>query len=488
LEAAILLLDAVVLGSATPGTETGQARASSDVAGSQFGDIVRKLLGECGITTAKEDGIRAGQQTTEQEKEPETGSSSESVEMAFQMQCLLGSAGVVKELPEVVVPTVNSAPAPSQEADRPVSSTLGLWKQDDTLSEAAPAYSSGLPGQVEVIGRPVDKPVDVPQEQYLLEDAPNVSGIHQQETVIALEEQSVTDDTQAAEKTVDPKLEISLEQTRKDAEQAEVGLDGRSEPKNLTVDTSKVDVKLTDTHKSSYVSVEANPSIAQTNRIEINAAAGTPVEGEFVDVSSAVRPVEHSDIKRDTSQGQPAQNPVMTLPSEAHITEVRGAEVVQAAQDNLPTEQVASAKMIHQIVIAAKVQMTDSRTDMTLRLDPPHLGMLKMNVTVAEGVVSATLHTSTEAARQILQSDLSSLRQALADSGINVDTINVSVGTDSGSGQLWNPHSGGHNPASEGKPQSGPWHAYEALSTDTGADLPAETVLSTGVGRLNLLA
>jgi flagellar hook-length control protein FliK len=78
---------------------------------------------------------------------------------------------------------------------------------------------------------------------------------------------------------------------------------------------------------------------------------------------------------------------------------------------------------------------------MTMRLDPPHLGTIQMNVAVNHGMVTATIETSTESARQMLQSDMTTLKQALSDAGINVDAINVSVSTDLNQG--WRPPTGG---------------------------------------------
>lgn len=74
---------------------------------------------------------------------------------------------------------------------------------------------------------------------------------------------------------------------------------------------------------------------------------------------------------------------------------------------------------------------------MTMRLDPPHLGTVHMSVISTGGAVTAVLQTSSEAAKQILDANVASLREALANSGINIDSINVSVG--GGPDQGWNP-------------------------------------------------
>lgn len=91
-------------------------------------------------------------------------------------------------------------------------------------------------------------------------------------------------------------------------------------------------------------------------------------------------------------------------------------------------EPTLRSSVIHQIVKTAKVNLFDTHADMTLRLDPPYLGTIHMKVIAEQGVVTANLKTSTETARQILEADMSLLRQSLADAGIHVDAISVSVG------------------------------------------------------------
>jgi hypothetical protein len=106
--------------------------------------------------------------------------------------------------------------------------------------------------------------------------------------------------------------------------------------------------------------------------------------------------------------------------------QVVGTEVHSALQS---TEDLSfQSNIVQQIVKAAKVRLFETHADMTLRLEPPHLGTIRMNVAVEQGVVTAVLKTSTEAACRILEADLPMLKQSLAEAGIHVDRISVSVG------------------------------------------------------------
>lgn len=118
-----------------------------------------------------------------------------------------------------------------------------------------------------------------------------------------------------------------------------------------------------------------------------------------------------------------AQNsPIM--PNEQSSAPVKGLT------RNLPPEIALRTHIVHQIVRAARMHISDSSADITLRLDPPNLGIVHLNVVAERGVMTANLKVATEAVKQALEADLSMLRESLADAGIHVDAISVTVGDD----------------------------------------------------------
>lgn len=62
---------------------------------------------------------------------------------------------------------------------------------------------------------------------------------------------------------------------------------------------------------------------------------------------------------------------------------------------------------------------------LTLRLNPPELGDLRIRLEMTQHVVSARLETSTDAVRQLLQQQLPQLHSALSSHGLTVDQIQV---------------------------------------------------------------
>ncbi len=64
---------------------------------------------------------------------------------------------------------------------------------------------------------------------------------------------------------------------------------------------------------------------------------------------------------------------------------------------------------------------------MTLRLDPPELGSLRVQVTVRDRSVVAVLEAERPETRQLLGDNLAQLRDALQQQGFGIDRIEVSL-------------------------------------------------------------
>jgi len=133
-------------------------------------------------------------------------------------------------------------------------------------------------------------------------------------------------------------------------------------------------------------------------------------------------------------------------------------------------ERVVEQKVIQQIVRAAKIHLVDGGASMTLRLEPPHLGTVQMSVSAQQGVVTANLQASTQTAKHVLEADLSLLKQSLADAGIVVDSINVSVGAGGEYDQMLHgeAHGGRTNQNSQGNAGSGRSSEFGVRSEELG--------------------
>ncbi len=81
--------------------------------------------------------------------------------------------------------------------------------------------------------------------------------------------------------------------------------------------------------------------------------------------------------------------------------------------------------------------------ELSVRIDPPHLGKLKISVTIDKGKVDANVVAENEAVKRTLEGHLSQLRGALEAQGLKVEQFTVNV--DSNSAQEFASQMGGGN-------------------------------------------
>jgi flagellar hook-length control protein FliK len=106
----------------------------------------------------------------------------------------------------------------------------------------------------------------------------------------------------------------------------------------------------------------------------------------------------------------------------------RGADAAQRAAPGQASElpRVDATRFVGRV--AKAVQVAQERGGaLQLRLSPPELGSLRLELTVQNGVMTASLETETSAARQILLDHLPALRDRLAEQNIRVERFDVDV-------------------------------------------------------------
>ena len=250
------------------------------------------------------------------------------------------------------------------------------------------------------------------------------------------------------------------------------------------------DVASSGAQTAATASVEVPPAALPEGKPVIGGAATVSAEvRESAEVLTDIAPVERTESnRRDAVESRPHNDSAWMPLSD---TRLPGIEAMRAVEQRPafaaagPPEEVIGSKLIHQIVRGAKVHLFEGGADMTLRLEPPHLGVLHMSVSAQEGAVTASLQTSTETARRVLEANLFSLKQALAEAGINVDSINVSVGGSPDQG--WMLDSGAHGGRSHAGAHGNP-HFSRGLADREVAYVPSDAYRQVFGGRIDYLA
>jgi flagellar hook-length control protein FliK len=83
--------------------------------------------------------------------------------------------------------------------------------------------------------------------------------------------------------------------------------------------------------------------------------------------------------------------------------------------------------LIEQIAQNVRVSISEGTTSMEMQLNPENLGKIYLQISAKEGVVNANIAASNEAVRAALEAQVADLRQSLAQAGVKVDAIEVTV-------------------------------------------------------------
>ena len=111
-------------------------------------------------------------------------------------------------------------------------------------------------------------------------------------------------------------------------------------------------------------------------------------------------------------------------------------KATQANKSALPEKLVArgtsETKIITQIINKLNVRPTGAQNEVHVKLDPPSLGTVRLNITTVGESVRTVIVAENQAVKQTIESNFNQLRDAMNDQGLKVDSFSVTVGGESG--------------------------------------------------------
>lgn len=142
---------------------------------------------------------------------------------------------------------------------------------------------------------------------------------------------------------------------------------------------------------------------------------------------------------------------------------------------------VDSARFLSRVAKAfLSAQQRDG--EVRLRLSPPELGSLRLQISVQDGVMVARMETETEAARSSLVSNLPALRERLAEQGVRIERFDIDL--------MQRPPTGTPDRPSDPQQQHDPepLRMLRPKNTISEAPKPAAAIHNwNGQGRLNVI-
>jgi flagellar hook-length control protein FliK len=88
-------------------------------------------------------------------------------------------------------------------------------------------------------------------------------------------------------------------------------------------------------------------------------------------------------------------------------------------------QRVNQAEIIERIVRMTKAGVNRGKQEVRLVLNPPELGGMKIHLKIENGTLEATIRTDTMNAHQLVNANLTELRQALTEAGLDVGFLEV---------------------------------------------------------------
>lgn len=148
---------------------------------------------------------------------------------------------------------------------------------------------------------------------------------------------------------------------------------------------------------------------------------------------------EASEPTVETSTAATPTSAPAKLTSEANLSAIRaiGSTDASVSNSSVPGSESSSSEMstvdrsrfVQRVGGAIRsAQQRDGQIQ--LRLSPPELGSLKIEIAVKDGVITARLETDNPAARTLILDNLPALRERLAEQQIRIEKFDVDVGRD----------------------------------------------------------
>jgi flagellar hook-length control protein FliK len=124
------------------------------------------------------------------------------------------------------------------------------------------------------------------------------------------------------------------------------------------------------------------------------------------------------------------QNVIAASDSAAKPAE--GAKAVTA--ETLSAKGTTEAKVLNQIMNKFSLRTNGSQSEIKIKLDPPSLGTVRMNISTSGDSVRTVVIAENHAVKQIIENNLIQLRDSMSGQGLKVESFTVLVGGNEGQG------------------------------------------------------
>jgi flagellar hook-length control protein FliK len=189
----------------------------------------------------------------------------------------------------------------------------------------------------------------------------------------------------------------------------------------------------------------------------VTGSSPEPADGvSGVQASSEQAPPSHEQTETAVQRAETATQPVAaagegaTAKAPNFLLPGRGAQRAPGAQQLSDAERTRLVQRV-----ARALETAGEGGQMRLRLSPPELGSLRLDVSVRHGVLTAYVEAETPQARMLLLDNLPALRERLQEQNVKIERFDVDLMNQPSGGQPQGYRQRDQNPPAEPAHQSG---------------------------------
>ncbi len=180
--------------------------------------------------------------------------------------------------------------------------------------------------------------------------------------------------------------------------------------------------------KQPEFAVVKDESTGKEIKVTIENGKVTDSETTVQNVKTPENAQDAADGQHDKRQGGSEQRGENSFASDLvqNLTQAV-AERTEGVSSFTESYTVNAADIIHQVIEAIKVNVSQATSSMELQLNPEHLGKISLNVVTRNGAVTATITAQNEAVKGVIESQIVQLRESLNNQGLKVQSVEVAV-------------------------------------------------------------
>lgn len=207
--------------------------------------------------------------------------------------------------------------------------------------------------------------------------------------------------------------------------------DEKSDLKKLILNKNFADLKQLATGKPDINAIGKSDSQGFSQAMNLNTLTDLFPGKIQADAAFAAKPLMDAAPVTSLQNSGPisGMNPANGTPGLSNLTNNASQIMTETKLADTTPRAFFEKTVVDQIVskVSFKVNGT-GQEEMKVHLDPPSLGSVKMKISVEGKVVNATIVTDNHLAKEIIQSNIQQLKDSMAEQGLKLENINVSVG------------------------------------------------------------